>query len=219
MAKKKRKLHIEKPEKRRRNDAIVRMYVEEGRTARQIAPKVGISHSAVEYVLRNRRVRTRIAADYDKPTPGYALRNRRFAESIMSKIGTGPGTSVEQLSKKAGCTPGTVRSHLRAMGFEARKGMGRAALNITQVKAIKASLVRGVTQSELARKYKVGTSTIGAIAVGQTWQDVPWPIGRAYILSKGKHAGEDARDAGAGWGKERAARRKMLLRGKRKRKR
>ena len=172
-----RTLHVEKPEKRRRNDSIVRLYVEEGLTARQIAPRVGLTPSAVEYVLRNRRVKARIAADYDKPTPEYSLRIRRFAESILMKVGTGPGTTVFALAKKAGLVPTTVRSHLRAMGFVARKGMGGARLNLRQVSKIKAALVKGVSQAALAQRYDVGSSTIGAIALEETWQDVPWPVG------------------------------------------
>jgi transposase len=172
-----RKLHVEKPEKRRRNDAIVRLYVKEGLTAQQIAPGFDLTPSAVEYVLRNRRVKTRNAADYDKPTPEYSLKIRRFAESILPKVGTGPGTTVFALAKKAGLVPTTVRSHLREMGFVARKGMGGARLNLHQVSRIKAALVKGVSQATLARKYDVGTSTIGAIALGETWQDVPWPVG------------------------------------------
>lgn len=215
----KRKLHKEKPEKRRRNDAIVRLYVEEGLTARKIAPKVGRTPSAVEYVLRNRRVKTRIAADYDKPTPAYSKEIRRFAESILPRIGTGPGMSVAAISKKAGYLPATVRSHIRALGFVARKGMGGVRLNIKQVAAIKAALVRDVTQQALADKYNAGTSTIGAIAVGQTWPDVPWPVGMKYVITRGKHAGKDPFEAGAGWSRKRAADRRRLLRAVKKKRR
>jgi lambda repressor-like predicted transcriptional regulator len=172
-----RKLHVEKPEKRRRNDSIVRLYVDKHLTAEQIAPRFDLTPSAVEYVLRNRRVKTRIAADYDKPTPEYSLKIRRFAESIMTKVGTGPGTSVAALARKAGLIPTTVRSHLREIGFVARKGMGGARLDLHQVSKIKAALVKGVSQAALSRKYNVGTSTIGAIALEQTWTDVPWPVG------------------------------------------
>ncbi len=176
--------HKEKPQNKKRYDRIVKLY-HEGHSSTKIGAMVGCTPSGVMYVLKNRRVRMKDASDYAKPTPEYSLRIRAFAESIVPILGTGPGTSAAALSRKAGYLPGTVLIHLRAMGIAARQGMGEGnvKLNIEQVQAIKGALVRGgTTQAKLAAKYKVGNSTIWAIACGQSWPDVPWPGGKPYVV-------------------------------------
>jgi Mor family transcriptional regulator len=57
------------------------------------------------------------------------------------------------------------------------KYAGLAGLDELKVAEIKLELTLGTSRRALARRYRVSTDTICAIAHGRRWADVPWPQG------------------------------------------
>ena len=56
--------------------------------------------------------------------------------------------------------------------------MAKSKITKAKVKKLKADIVAGVKQTELAQKYKISRSLVSEIANERAHKDVPWPEGK-----------------------------------------
>ncbi|GAG40113.1 unnamed protein product, partial [marine sediment metagenome] len=62
-----------------------------------------------------------------------------------------------------------------AFSYEGFTPMAKSKLTKAKVKRLKADIIAGMKQTELAKKYKVSRSLVSEIANERAHADVPWP--------------------------------------------
>lgn len=165
-----------------RNDRIVRLYMKEGLTARQVADRIGtLTQTGVLIVLRGRGVKRRQPGSWSPPRPKDYYEIRAYAKMIAPHIGEGPGSTTVDYAKAAGIPAERLRAHLRALGGARRPGR-RSKISFVDATRIKALLVKGeMSFQQIADLYGIGSSTVWAISMGKSWVDAPWPGGKVYV--------------------------------------
>jgi lambda repressor-like predicted transcriptional regulator len=166
--------------RRTRNRRIVAMY-KRGATLEAVGRAVGLTGTAVMFVLKAAGVPRRSCWDYPHARRRDWKAARRLVERVAPLYGTRRGTTLQGLAKRIGRHPDTVRKHLRELGVKIRGGGWPQKLDDEKVRRLKIDLNRQeLSFTDLAVKYGVSRSIIGGIAMGRKWKHVPWPTKAGY---------------------------------------